>query len=817
MILEAATRVLCCHAHPDDETLSTGALLAHLHDVGIPADVLTATRGEMGETTEGPWRDLFGTDELTSVREGELRAAIAELGVENHYFLGTAPARVAGREPRRYRDSGMQWVTPEVAGPADATDERAFSVSPLDEQVDDLCALLDAAAADGRPYDLLVSYDAAGGYGHPDHVRMHEVVHAAAQRTSTPVAEVRGEKGPGVEWFELAYDLPRVQAALRRHATQLTLQPDGTTIVHVGGQTQDVMSTIMSFGLARSSDEQPTPTDALATIAADPDWWRQAVVYQIYPRSFADANGDGIGDLQGIRSRIKHLVELGVDAVWMSPFYPSPLADGGYDVVDHRDVDPRIGTLADFDELVADLHGNGIRLLVDIVPNHSSDEHPWFVEALASAPGSPARERYHFRDGSGPDSTQPPSDWTSLFGGSAWTRVEGHDGERAQWYLHTFATEQPDLNWANPEVRAHFLDVLRFWADRGVDGFRVDAAHMLAKDLADELPTQAQLLELPMDGNHPLADRDELAEIYGEWRQVFDSYDPPRTAVAEASVASERVPRYASPETLGQSFFFDLLLAEYDAAVFHAVVDECLQVAARSGSSVTWTLNNHDTIRTASRYGTPFPGLDHTGFPLRKYGGDWLLAGGDPTMLDAAQGLRRARAAALFMLALPGSAYIYQGEELGLQEVAEIADHQRQDPSFFRNRSVEVGRDGCRVPIPWTRGGPSYGFGAAGSHLPQPLWFGHYSVQAQHGVDDSTLTLYQRALRIRRALGAAESLEWVPSEDATVLHFVRPGGWQVVSNFGTTPVPLPTGDVLLSSGPVNKELPGETTVWLRVR
>lgn len=548
------------------------------------------------------------------------------------------------------------------------------------------------------------------------------------------------------------------------------------------------------------------------TLVADQggEWWRQAVVYQIYPRSFGDSNGDGIGDLRGILSRLDYLAGLGIDAVWLCPFYPSDLADGGYDVIDYRDVDPRIGTLDDFDALVGGLHSHGIRLLIDIVPNHSSNLHRWFQEALAAGPGSAPRERYIFRDGIGAGGTEPPTDWLSLFGGSAWQRVA--DG---QWYLHTFAVEQPDFNWANDEVRREFLDILRFWADRGVDGFRVDAAHMLAKDLSDPLPSHADLATLPRDGTHPMWDRDELQEIYAEWRAVFNSYDPPRTAVAEAAVHSSRVPLYASPKTLGQSFFFDLQLADYDAATFRRIINECLGVATLSGSSVTWVLNNHDTIRAASRYGTPFPGTKPDGTPLRKHGGDWLMAGGDPVLLDAARGLRRARAATLLLLALPGSAYLYQGEELGLQEVAEIPDALRADPAFFRNREVEVGRDGCRVPLPWTRTGPSFGFGEGIAHLPQPLWFGQNSVQAQTDDPDATLSLYRRALAVRRQMQTGESLEWGGTGHTEVLRFSRPAGWQVVSNFGTSPFPMPEGEVLLASGPITDVLPGETTVWLR--
>lgn len=536
-----------------------------------------------------------------------------------------------------------------------------------------------------------------------------------------------------------------------------------------------------------------------------PAWWRQAAVYQIYPRSFADANGDGIGDLNGIRSRLQYLTDLGIDAVWLSPFYPSALADGGYDVDDYRNVDPRLGTLDDFDQLVTDLHGAGIRIVIDIVPNHTSNRHEWFVEALASPRGSAARNRYLFRDGLGPGGSLPPADWTSAFGGPAWEPVG--DG---QWYLHYFAKEQPDLNWDNREVREDFLTTLRFWSDRGVDGFRIDVAHGLAKRLDDELPDQLTLDALPREGGHPLWDRDEVHEIYAEWRRVFNSYSPPRTAVAEAWVESARRPRYASPEGLGQAFNFDLLEAAFDARAFRRVVDENLALAALSGSSTTWVLSNHDVVRHATRYGLPEPAD-----PDEKHGAAWLLSGGVSPVLDRDRGLRRARAATLFELGLPGSAYLYQGEELGLHEVAEIPADQRQDPAFFRNPGVDMGRDGCRVPLPWTADGPSFGFGSDAAHLPQPDWFGSVAVDVQEGDPHSTLNVYRDALALRRLLETAEQLEWLPS-GPDVVHFRRPNGWEVAMNFAAEPVELPDGDVLLSSGPLEPgRLPGETTVWLR--
>ncbi len=552
-----------------------------------------------------------------------------------------------------------------------------------------------------------------------------------------------------------------------------------------------------------------------ATTGSDPLWWRQSLVYQIYPRSFADANGDGIGDLRGVTSRIPYLTQLGVDAVWLSPFYPSALADGGYDVDDYRDVDPRIGTLRDFEQMVAALHAVGIRILIDIVPNHSSDRHAWFREALAGAPGSPARARYIFRDGRGADGSLPPDDLTSLFGGSAWERITEPHGTPGQWYFHFFAKEQPDFNWDNPEVHEDFLRTLRFWSDRGVDGFRVDVAHGLKKDMdaVERGGWTTDPEEVFAREGHPLWDRDDVHDVYAEWRRVFDEYDPPRMAVAETWVPLHRMTRYAAPEGLGQAFNFDLLKADFDAVQFRRIIDSSLDFATASGASTTWVLSNHDVVRHATRYGLP-KGASRTGRGTD--GVDWLFSGGDPAEVDAAAGLRRARAATLLMLALPGSAYIYQGEELGLQEVGQLPDAVRQDPIFHRNAGVEVGRDGCRVPLPWEPEGPSFGFGADGSHLPQPAWFRDYAVSTQDTDPASTLNFYRRALALRHDLQGAETLAWRASGSPDVLHFERPNGWQVVANFGTAPVPLPPGDVLVASSPLDGGvLPGETSVWLR--
>ena len=550
-------------------------------------------------------------------------------------------------------------------------------------------------------------------------------------------------------------------------------------------------------------------TDQL--LATDPkldaNWWRQATVYQIYPRSFADSDGNGIGDIAGVTSRMDYLAALGIDAIWLSPFYPSALADGGYDVADYRDVAPELGTLADFDQMMAAATAADIKIIVDIVPNHTSDLHPWFIEALASAPGSAARARYIFRDGTGPNGSEPPADWISHFGGSAWTQVPGSDGRPGQWYCHLFAPEQPDLNWDNPEVREDFRTTLRFWADRGVAGYRVDVAHALAKDLSEPLRSKPTLEgpDLPLDGSDPLYDRNEVHEIYAEWRQVFDEYDPPRSAVAEAYAPSERRALYARPTGLGQAFNFDLLLAGFSAKQFHDVVTFCLTEALKTGSSSTWVLSNHDVVRHATRYGIP-GGIDLD---------EWLLSDGASVPLDEETGLRRARAATLFMLALPGSAYLYQGEELGLHEVADLPAEALQDPIWARTMNTKKGRDGCRVPIPWTtEEGGSYGFGGVHAWLPQPAGFSRTAVSAQLGDPDSTLELYRRALLVRRQLQTDEQLAWVPTDRPAVLHYVRPNGWHCMTNFGTSPVALPAGEVKVASSAFEPGvLPGETTVW----
>ena len=542
--------------------------------------------------------------------------------------------------------------------------------------------------------------------------------------------------------------------------------------------------------------------------SAAADWWRSAVVYQVYPRSFADSDGDGVGDLDGVREHVDHLVTLGVDAVWLSPFYPSALADGGYDIDDHRDVAPELGDLAAFDVMTASLHEHGIKVIVDVVPNHTSDRHRWFRAALAAGPGSDERDRYVFRQGRGADGAEPPTDWESDFGGPAWTRLD--DG---WWYLHLFAPEQPDLNWDRRDVRDEFLTTLAFWADRGVDGFRVDVANLLVKDLTEPLPDRAALATLA-DGQHPYSDRDAVHEVYAEWRALFDRYDPPRMAVAEAWVPAHRRARYARPESLGQAFNFDLLTAPWRAEAWRSVITENLALAAESGSTSTWVLSNHDVIRHPSRYGiTAAAGQPNEIGYIPAFGVDPEIT------VDRTLGTARARAATLLVLALPGSAYLYQGEELGLFEVAEIDAAQRQDPTFFRTGGARLGRDGCRVPLPWTSEPPSYGFSPVGStappHLPQPHWYADLSVERESGDEGSSLSLYRAALALRRSLATGEGLTWTPS-GAGVVHVERPGGWVCLTNFGPDPVPLPEGEVLLTSSPLaDGQVPADRTVWLR--
>ena len=535
------------------------------------------------------------------------------------------------------------------------------------------------------------------------------------------------------------------------------------------------------------------------------EWWRTAVIYQIYPRSFADADGDGIGDLRGITSRLDALAELGVDAIWLSPFMVSPQRDAGYDVANYCDVDPLFGTLADFDAMCARAHQLGIRVIVDIVPNHSSDRHAWFQEALAASPGDPARTRYLFRDGRGEHGELPPNNWQSIFGGPAWTRVTEADGTPGQWYLHLFDESQPDFDWSSTEVREEFLRVLRFWLDRGADGFRIDVAHGLVKEhgLPDYTP--------PADAGSMGGDEPEtpywgqpgVHEIYHEWRRVIDGYPGDRVLAAEAWLATaELTAQWVRPDELHQAFNFPFLMARWDADELREVVTESLRAYGAVGAPATWVLSNHDVVRHATRLAIDFDNPQGEGLGPRS------------PRVDAALGLRRARAATTLMLALPGSAYLYQGEELGLPEVVDLPDAARQDPTWHRTGGARYGRDGCRVPIPWDASGPTAGFAPTdASWLPQPGDWSRYARELQRGVADSTLELYRALLAERRAreLGAG-TLEWIDA-GPSVLAF-RNGTVGVLANLGAEPVPLPEGRILVASGPLDGGVvPPDTTVW----
>ncbi|MFI6513535.1 glycoside hydrolase family 13 protein [Streptosporangium sp. NPDC050855] len=559
--------------------------------------------------------------------------------------------------------------------------------------------------------------------------------------------------------------------------------------------------------------EQLTDERETAIADAPARWWRDAVIYQIYPRSFADSDGDGIGDLPGIRSRLPYLRELGVDAVWLSPFYASPQADAGYDVADYRRVDPVFGTLDDAVGLIQDAHALGLRVIVDLVPNHSSAEHEWFRRALADGPGSPFRQRYHFRPGRGEHGELPPNDWESLFGGPAWTRTTDPDGTPGEWYLHLFAAEQPDFNWQHPAVADEFRTVLRFWLDRGVDGFRIDVAHGLVK--AAGLPNIGDHAELHLleVGVTPCFDQDGVHEIYRHWRRILEEYPDDRIGVAEAWAPTlERVANYVRPDELHQAFNFTYVATAWDPHEQRRVIDESLNAMRAVGAPATWVLSNHDIPRHTTRLMQP-----------EGHG----VAGRRPEPVDDAAGLRRARAASLLMLALPGSAYLYQGEELGLPEVIDLPAEARQDPAFFRATGQDGYRDGCRVPIPWSGDEAPYGFGPAGgpSWLPQPDNWAELGVAAQDGVLGSTLELYRDALALRRAhpaLGAPDNLRWHETS-GDVLAFGRLSDsapeFRCTVNMSARPIRIARPcEPLLASGPMEYGptgviLPPDTTLW----
>jgi alpha-glucosidase len=536
------------------------------------------------------------------------------------------------------------------------------------------------------------------------------------------------------------------------------------------------------------------------------DWWRSAVVYQVYPRSFADADGDGTGDVNGIRARLPYLADLGVDAIWISPWYPSPLLDGGYDVSDYRDINPEFGTLADADALITEAHALGLRILIDLVPNHCSWEHPWFKAALAAGKGSEERDLFWFRDGK--EGGLPPTNWPAAFGGGAWQQIE--DG---QWYLHLFDISQPDWNWDHPKVIEEFDAILRFWFDRGVDGFRIDVADSMAKDatLPDVPLHNGQPTREKYVGN-PFYDQPGVHTIHQRWRAVADSYadtpQGPRVFVAEAWLSpAERLAQYVRPNELHSAFNFDVLRCAWDAKELREVIDHTTDNLWAVGAPATWVLSNHDTIRHRTRYGRD----------QRE-----ALEGAGVVPSDLELGRRRARAAALLELALPGGAYVYQGDELGLPEVEDLPEEVLDDPTWERSGHTVRGRDGCRVPIPWSGSEPPYGFGPGTDQpwLPQPADWAPLTAEAQAPAPDSHLNLYKAALRIRRehpALGEGR-LTWDEEAAPGVLSFSRDPGFRCVVNLGDSPIELPDHQrILLTSEPLTgTQLPTDATAWLEI-
>jgi alpha-glucosidase len=536
-------------------------------------------------------------------------------------------------------------------------------------------------------------------------------------------------------------------------------------------------------------------------------WWPGAAIYQVYVRSFADGNGDGTGDLKGVRARLGYLADLGIDAIWFNPWYPSPMADAGYDIADYRAIEPVFGTLAEAEQLIDEAHALGIRVIIDVVPNHGSDAHAWFRAALAAGPGSPERELFWFRPGRGEGGELPPTDWNSIFGGPAWTRLTEADGSPGEWYLHLFAPEQPDFNWSNPKVHVEFEEVLRFWLDRGVDGIRIDSAALLAKDplLTDIGPD----VDAASSAQHPFIDLDEVHDVYRSWRRITDSYPGDRLLIGEVWLPDrERFTRYLRPDELHTAFNFDFLGCPWDAERIRAVVDQTLADHAPVGAPPTWVLSNHDVVRHVTRYGR-----SDTSFAMdnRRLG----------EFTDLELGTTRARAAALVTMALPGAVYVYQGEELGLWEVEDLPTALLQDPIWSRSGYTDRGRDGCRVPIPWDGDSPPFGFSPAGveAWLPQPPAWKSLTVATESGDADSMLELYRAALHIRRAepsLGAGP-LEWLASTEG-VISFARGYEFVCVANISDKPIVLPPHDaILLTSIPlVESQLPVDAAAWLRV-
>ncbi|KQR93942.1 MAG: glycoside hydrolase family 13 protein [Microbacterium ginsengisoli] len=529
----------------------------------------------------------------------------------------------------------------------------------------------------------------------------------------------------------------------------------------------------------------------------DTDWWRSSVVYQLYLRSFADSDGDGIGDLGGVTARLDHIARLGVDAIWLNPCYPSPNRDGGYDVADYTVVDPLYGGMPAFERLRDACRARGIRLMMDLVPNHCSDQHPWFQAALRAGAGSPERARFHFREGRGSGGEEPPNNWRSTFGGPAWTRVP--DG---QWYLHAFDTSQPDFNWEHSEVAEMFDGVLRTWFDRGVDGFRIDVAYAMVK--APGLPD----LDDPEGDNPYLWNQPGVHAIFERWRRIADSYTPPRTLLGEVWLPPAAIADYVRPGELHQAFYFDLMQQPFEAAAFERSVRETFAALDPAGGGPAWALNSHDVHRSVSRYGLvepePVRSADPNALRTRARG-----------RVDVALGTSRATAALMFVLGLPGSVFLFQGEELGLPEVQDLPDSARRDPIWERSGGEEHGRDGCRVPLPWSGDAPPFGFTEGISWLPLPDWFRDFTV-AREEHDESVLSFYREAIATRRTIDPAAPLEWIATERDDVLAYRR-GALTCVVVFGGEPFKAPVGwgSRVLSSSSA-PDCPTDTASWFRV-
>jgi alpha-glucosidase len=465
--------------------------------------------------------------------------------------------------------------------------------------------------------------------------------------------------------------------------------------------------------------------------------------------------------------------------------------------------------------MVRAAHAVGIRVLVDLVPNHTSSQHRWFQAALAADAGSPEREFYHFKDGRGESGELPPNNWLSLFGGPAWTRTTNPDGTHGQWYCHLFDSSQPDLNWENPLVQEAFEDILRFWLDRGVDGFRVDQPHAMGK--APGLPDHPDVERagagfIEGEPSPPMWFQESVHPIFRRWRAILDSYAGERAMCGEAYVLPlSFMALWVRSDEFHQTFNFRFLDSEWQPQILFDSINESFEAFDAVGAPSTWVLSNHDVIRHSSRMG---------GVKGRPTASDGIGPNGPQP--DRELGLRRARAATLFTLALPGSMYLYQGEELGLPEHTTLADEFRQDPTFYRTGGARVGRDGCRVPLPWEAGvGDANGFNRTGkAWLPQPEIYSEYARDRQDGVAGSTLELYKLAIRLRKELKLGDgSFEWVAEFTNEKTLGFKNGEILVIHNFGPESLQLPALQIVASSQnglTLGATLSADQTVWLAV-